>query len=274
MKLKSKTNFPFPTILSECVHFNKSYFKFKNTSKILDDRIIIDYKVEIESAYIKQLISSKMALVILKVQSSNSMYLEQINLDDSGKLNLNIKGLVKEIIITPQILCLESKMIYYTDEFKKKQSYTIYKSDIIGYNDSIIIKLNEKNSSLNDIFVIRKSGLNTNNVSFELNSEIIVILINNDNLYNNLSYLNNNVDYAQILYASIILPALSYALNSMYDDEYKLFRWAMYLQKLVNYKQYEFFDECYIKAQELLSDPINTVVENLIKVEEDESEDY
>ncbi|KKK35006.1 hypothetical protein WN59_05030 [Salinicoccus sediminis] len=286
MRLKADL-FPYPVLNSNLDDFNKSSFKAYITSERKNDsQIELNIKFELYDETIMGLIRSGKAAYSVHLEGQSSSYRKVFTLgknEDYISVMISSDQVNGKIEANMMVIAIEEISNYsnpnFNDEFYGKDFTvkSIHKGDILAFDVMAEIKLEFSNKeNPNAKSMIRIAAKEQEMMSVDIDGDIIRVYLplKEHEAY---SYLSQMDDIRQrLLLATIVLPALSYTIERVKDQEQdENLEWFLTLkemlkklkidiEKLSNYNSLEI-------AQQLLDYPFKNTLYSFYDSEVDYS---
>jgi len=283
MKLKADL-FPYPVLSGELNDYINSTFTAEfSLEKASQSNINLNVIFNLDDASLNQLILKDKAQYAVHLEGVASSYRKLVvleNLKSKITIPINADEINSKVEVNTMILTKEAIESYTNPNFNPDfygKSYTIKnlnKGDILAFDSMVELNFDFQNKERpNAKSMIRVAAISEPYMSVNLDGDVIQLYLPTKahEAYQILSRASE--DKKQMLLVTIVLPALTYVIERMKNEEYEKERsWAIALTELLLKLNY---DEQSIKtadsmkiAQQLLDTPVENALFNFYQGDE------
>jgi len=233
------------------------------TSGETDNQIILDYRIDLQSDFIVEVLFAKDAAVFLDLYCAQTMFRETVRLDSlQGTFELEPGRAFGSLRVEPLVVSTKDlKNVRFQDaheEFGSK-TFNVAAGSLLAYGQTTQTNLRFTRTSLSGFIVVRtREDLDPNAYRIEVSANSIVLQMGKNARMVRES-LNSSIEQRPILSMSMYKDCFLVALKSMRDPEIsEELSWAQILQEKleqldIHINDYENVDELNYAALRLLS---------------------
>jgi hypothetical protein len=216
-------SFPHPVLgIADDV---RGFYRPEYTPSLSRDEIVLSVKHSLSNHTLEKLISEKKAFFAVELNCPQTIYRSTWNSYDKNQLiKIDSSELRNGVEVSFYIIAGQDIPNYVIDganQDYKGYKLHISKGDVLAY-DGVYKFLAEKTwasaSSLDAMFDVQKSVIDEGPMEFVLTDERIIIKLSKKD-YDKYVGAHRAQQYYPIIHSSMAFPALTYALNEMFQDD-------------------------------------------------------
>jgi hypothetical protein len=273
MRLSDETRYPHPVLGPLTNDYTEGEFtvSFSVSENINTGALTLSYDITLSETTIRNLVTSEDAMIgcIVVCQDTYYNHLHKLSFD-KGSIDFPAGKLINRVTLRPVIALntdkLELTSPYIHPEFGSK--ILTSKADIIAIDDVSIIYVGKaKLAPMESIFeLILSPQMEEGKIKVGLDSERIAIFLG-PKTFNGINFLRNKNTKENVIMSAVYLPAVMDVLDQVRSNggDYADKRWHMPFTAKCDLKGINKNTPLLQAAQELLNNPINELVESLMK---------
>lgn len=279
MKLRSDL-FPYPVLSNELDDFSNGKFNVSiSQKKISVSRFLITFDFQLENEDLQNLILEKKAKFAIHLEGKSSSYRNFIYLENGETIKeVELEsGIAPKKIFANVMIVATEKIINYKNSGFNKDYYgenlvipEVEKGSILAYDTMAELNIDFSNSENPNVkSMIRVASIDNNYMEVDLDGDTIRVNLPRKSYYAYVNLSNSSKEQQQLLLVTIILPALTMAIESVKQnivDETK--EWYEALGHLLSKINYDIEDlkgseeNSLTIAQQLLDFPLENALYN------------
>lgn len=276
--LVSRRLFPYPVLTCQNDDYvNSNFIMTVNVTNGVRE-ICFDFHITLDNKELVQMIEQNVAEYVLHIENPSTSYRTVVKTDETSiKINIpecNLKGKVEICIF----IVAKKDIPYFINtnfnEDYENSTFHIRKGNILAISNQEIInieKQDEELSKITSIFTICRNPKDLNYVSFDLNTDKIVIKLDSST-FNNYKKMTNLPWMIPVLNSMIIIPALIYTFEQLKGatDDYDDYRWYKSIVRSLDKQGIKLDKELlektpsYELAQKSMNDPLAQALNSLV----------
>lgn len=243
MKLNKRLS-SYPILINDDDDYVDSYFEVSLNQFIEFDMLKINVKFTLENEGLKELIKNGLAKYVVNFECPLLSYRE-VKLSDNNYIDhsINLNNISGNLEISSFIVATQNIDKYYNEKFNwvyGKSGIDIRKGNYLAIGATYIIDVDRKNEGLKkltDIIVIQQNENDQAEVSVQLDSDIIKILVSKE-IKN--KYFNYGKLYLYNLISMLMIPSMIYILTNMKNNpDLNSFRWYKVIENILRQEDIE-----------------------------------
>jgi len=244
MRIKNNL-FPYPVLNAKetLSSFHNSIFNFDyNENQDSEYYYLDNVHLNLSDKNLKELIYNNKASARIVVECSRTLYRNTFEVGlENNNIKIPIEYLKGPVEISCFIIANENIKEYYSESFNPiygDYRFNIDKYDILAIDDGYNIKVDfdeSKDSKVSSIFlVVSNSDENATTVDIEIKSKNIKISLPAKQ-YGYYTNMKNDSNYQNIFFSILAIPALSYSLTKIQEEDFETARLKYdWLESVIN----------------------------------------
>ena len=241
--LKSNLCYPYPILRTEPIDYKTDVFKVDLEDIITtQDGYILNFNFKISNQNLNNLIEKKNAKIGVLVKSSSVWYRKFFDLTNTKTITLSSKEIYGKVDLLPCIIATSKIENYYSDNFEEEykiSSITINPGEYLAIGDELSFDaLLDSDIFKNTSSIFELAPTDAKNISYDINSDKIVIFIPKDIHQKYTSVALNATSPKSILNSTLVFPVLLSVIydikkdKELYDDK----KWYKTIKKTIEAK--------------------------------------